>query len=584
MISVRSRGREETLELEEFEARVRDGRVLPSTLVRLPVVTGERWVRAKELDLFRRLYAPAHVHFSRSFTLGRFPWFTAAFCVVQIAIFFSLAGLEPSLAIDPLIDAGAKVQPNILELGETWRLLTANVLHRDRNHLLFNMFFLFNVGGAIENAYRVRDYVFMLVLSAVTTTALSTLIEPHPFRSASGMILGMFGAASVFGFKFGLLLPKRYRRYFGGAALPYALFILYVGLTTRDTDNWGHLGGLLGGMAAALPLSPRLALDLRERVTWRSRVGSLSVTGLVIAFVFALSPLLRAVGPRYESLTDERSGVSFVYPATWFSGQNHLGYPAKGNTLGTSIGLRAETRDSEPYTLREVRSWFLEQELGVLEQRGDVTRVVVLQERPFVLAGARALELRIALESRAGSQLTRNILIERGYYRYAIVLSAPTRWAEGYAEILEEMASRIALVEPAPLFAAREKARVFSGMTSALVALGRELTRTGLPEEASLAFQEALTIEPRDRDAAYGLAKVTSDYGGDVARAAGIAESLWRRDPDEPAIAALLADLRERLGQREAACEVLLATFDRLDQPPEALRERVVELRCLRSY
>jgi len=29
---------------------------------------------------------------------------------------------------------------------------------------------------------------------------------------------------------------------------------------------------------------------------------------------------------------------------------------------------------------------------------------------------------------------------------------------------------------------------------------------------------------------------------------------------------------------------VLLATFDRLEQPPEELRRRVVELRCLRSY
>ena len=382
MISIRSKGRELYLELDEFEARVRDGRILPSTLVKLPVVTGGAWVKAQELELFRRLYAPAQLHFSRSFSLSRFPFFTAALVLLQTGIFFYLAGKQQSLAIDPLIDAGAKVQPNILELGQSWRLLVANLLHRDRNHLLFNMFFLFNIGGAVENAYRVRDYLFVLVVSGVTTTLLSTVMSAVPSVGASGMILGLFGAASIFGFKYGAILPKRYRRYFGGAALPYALLILYVGLTTRDTDNWGHLGGLVGGMLATLPLQPRLWIEARERPAVWVRFGAPLGAALLVALVFASAPVIRALGPRYESLTDEKSGLRFAFPTNWFSGQNHLGYPAKGNTLGTSIGVRAETRASEPYTLREVRRWFLDVELGTLDLLNidvDLTPHLLLQ-------------------------------------------------------------------------------------------------------------------------------------------------------------------------------------------------------------
>lgn len=584
MISIRSKGRELYLELDEFEARVRDGRILPSTLVKLPVVTGGAWVKAQELELFRRLYAPAQLHFSRSFSLSRFPFFTAALVLLQTGIFFYLAGKQQSLAIDPLIDAGAKVQPNILELGQSWRLLVANLLHRDRNHLLFNMFFLFNIGGAVENAYRVRDYLFVLVVSGVTTTLLSTVMSAVPSVGASGMILGLFGAASIFGFKYGAILPKRYRRYFGGAALPYALFILYVGLTTRDTDNWGHLGGLVGGMLATLPLQPRLWIETRERPSVWVRFGAPLGAALLVALVFASAPVIRALGPRYESLTDEKSGLRFAFPTNWFSGQNHLGYPAKGNTLGTSIGVRAETRASEPYTLREVRRWFLDVELGTLEQRGDITGVEILREGPVVIDGGRALELVVALESRAGPQLTRNILVERGYYRYAIVLSAPLRWAEAYRPILDEMAGEVRLVDPGRLEAAKKKVRVFPGMTSAHVELGREQARVGRPQEAEAAFRAALERTADDRDALYGLAKLVTDYGGELAPAEDVAGRLWAQEPEEPALAALLADLRVRLGRIEGACDVLLATFDRLEQPPEELRRRVVELRCLRSY
>lgn len=580
MISVRSRGRVETLELEVFEQRVREGKILPSTQVRLPVVTGADYVRAEELEIFQRLHAPARLAFVRAFSLGRFPHFTLLLCTGQIVLFLILAGPNRFIALDPLIRAGAKARPNILELGQTWRLLSANFLHRDVLHLFVNSFFLFNLGGAIENTFRLRDYLWILLVSAVGTTVLSTLMSSSLASvGASGMVLGLFGSASVFGYVYGRDLPPRYRRYFGSAVLPYALFILYLGLASPDTDNWGHLGGFLGGLLATLPLAPRGLVQGGSWKRWWSSAASLALVGSVIA----LGPVIRKIGLVFEPVRDERSGLAFVYPAYWKTGQNHLGYVAKGNSLGTALGVRAERRSSAPYTLRETRQWFLEQELQARAADGDITQLEVGRERPFFLDGARAIEIDVELESRAGPQVSRNVLVQRGYYRYAIVLSAPAEWAEEYDSLLERLVEQVRLVEPASLKDARALVERFPGMTSARVDLGHELARIGAVEEAKAVFMKALDLDPNEPSALYGLAKLEADFDGDLELAESMALAVFLMSPKEPEYVALLADLRRRLGRIDEACEALQRGFQDIERPPEHLRRRVIELRCFRG-
>lgn len=580
MISVRADTGEETIPLEEFESRVRQGLITPSTPVRFPVLTGDRWVDATELELFRRLYAPARIHFTRAFSLGRFPVVTTTLCVLQILLYFGLAGASRFLALDPLIEAGAKMQPNILELGETWRLITANFLHRDVLHLLFNMFFLFNVGGTIENAYRLQDYLLILVASALATTILSTFLSSQASVGASGMVLGLFGSASVFGYKYSDILPQRYKRYFGGAVLPYAIFILYVGLATKDTDNWGHLGGMIGGILVTIPLDPKL-LHLGRPLHGFLREHLPAVASVVLLLTtVAVGPVVGGRNTGLRSLSDSQSGVRFSFPSRWVFGENHLGYPAWGNGLGASIGVQAETRASRPMELSEVRRRFLEEELRRRETEGDIAAVNVLSERPFPIDGAKAIELQIALESRAGPQRTRNLLITRGYYSYAVVLSAPKAWAHKYEPIFDEMLRSLELIEPETLVKARQLVNTFPGMSSAYAELGGQLASIGRVEAAAQAYQRGLDALPEQADALYGLAKLTADYGGDLESAERIAAELLGRAPGEASYAVLLADLRSRLGQLDSACAVLQETMDQSSDPPEYLRERLRALRC----
>ena len=580
MISVRGTNGEETIPLEDFETRVRQGLIAPSTPIRFPVLTGENWVDARELELFRRLYAPARIHFTRSFSLGRFPWVTAGLCVLQILVYFGIAGAQRILPLDPLIAAGAKIQPNILELGETWRLLTANLLHRDVLHLLFNMFFLFNVGGTIENAYRLQDYVLILVGSAIATTVTSTFLSSMPSVGASGMVLGLFGSASVFGYKYSDILPHRYRRYFGGAVLPYALFILYVGLATKDTDNWGHLGGMLGGLAVTVLLDPKLLhVGRRGRSPWIRHAPGLVALSLVLGVVGA-GPILSLIGPSMVELSDAKSGVRVVYPKGWKFGENHLGYPSWGNLLGTSIGVTAERRTLGPVSLGQLKRRFIHTELKQREKDGDIASVNIDDERPFLIEGAEALKLKILLETRAGPMLTRNFLIARGYYSYIIVLSAPVSWADKYEPIFDRMEQEILLAEPEPLIRARRVVEAFRGMSSAHVELGRQLASVGLVEAAEHSYQRALEALPEYSEALYGLARLASDYGGDLESAERIASDLHRSRPADPGYSALLADLRRRLGQIDGACAVVQETLDLVPDPPDDLRERLKSLGC----
>ncbi|MCA9555619.1 MAG: tetratricopeptide repeat protein [Myxococcales bacterium] len=353
-----------------------------------------------------------------------------------------------------------------------------------------------------------------------------------------------------------------------------------MGLASPDTDNWGHLGGMLGGLIATLPLQPSLLYVGKPTGTWRTRATPILVIAALVGVTLGVGPIIRALGPRYVTVEDHTSGLAFIHPAGWHFGENHLGYPAWGNSLGASIGLRAETRTSEPYSLPRLRQAFLQEELAGREEEGEITAVRVLGERPFLLPGGRAVELTVALESRAGPQITRNILVERGYYAYKVVLTAPAAWAAAYGPIFDTMAVGFRLTEPDQLEDARRTVATFPGMSSAHVELGNQLAAIGDVTAAGQAFQRALEALPDQPDATFGLAKLALDYGGDLETAERRVTALFERRPDDASVAALLADLRQRLGHTEEACQVLQEALDRAPDPPEDLRTRLTALSC----
>ena len=322
-ITVRTDRGEERLDLEEFEARVARGEIAPQCPANFPPVTGEAWVPAGSLEIFRQRYSPRELHFSRSFRFGGRPKVTLGFTALAIAWYVAMQTWPVGSPDDTLIAYGAKVGPLLLDVGQFWRLLTANFVHRDLLHIGMNLFVFFNYAAALENAFRPLDMLLILLSSALGTTILSSVVTDTISAGASGVAYGAMGAAVVFGLKYRTLLPERYRRVLGGAVVPTVLVFLFLGFTSTEVDNWGHLGGLFAGSVATWFLKPRLLSDRpTARQLWLTRALPM---GTVLALLFLAGPLTRRWLPVLVPRVDDQVGLAVPIPAEWEAGASQMG-------------------------------------------------------------------------------------------------------------------------------------------------------------------------------------------------------------------------------------------------------------------
>lgn len=154
-----------------------------------------------------------------------------------------------------LVDFGAKVN-ELIAAGQTWRLFTATFLHIGVLHLLVNLYALNSLGPLVEGYFGHWRYAAIYVLAGLAGSMASYAFSPAISAGASGAIFGLAGAITVY--------FLRYRENFGarGQAILQNMLVVIVinlifGLTARGIDNWGHIGGLVGGALTAWGLLPR---------------------------------------------------------------------------------------------------------------------------------------------------------------------------------------------------------------------------------------------------------------------------------------------------------------------------------------
>ncbi|HEX4622750.1 MAG TPA: rhomboid family intramembrane serine protease, partial [Myxococcaceae bacterium] len=312
-VTLRTEAGDEFLDLAEFESRARRGVISPQCLVRFPAVTGARFVPALELDVFRGLQDSKRGYFARTFWLARMPWVTAGLIAINVAAYAVTAQSGP-LDLDAMVRFGGKVGPLITDLGQLWRLLTANFLHKDALHIGLNMFVLVNVGAVLENAYRRLDFLLLLVVSGISTMTASLWLSDAVSVGASGMVYGCLGGVVVFGLKYRSILPARYRRMLGEAAIPTVLVFLWIGWTSAGVDNAAHLGGLVAGLVVAPLFRPRLLVD--QPSASGNLLRALPSAGIVLGLFLAEAIL----GPRltaYDIERDDAYGISIPVPHGW---------------------------------------------------------------------------------------------------------------------------------------------------------------------------------------------------------------------------------------------------------------------------
>ena len=191
----------------------------------------------------------------------------------------------------------------LVEAGETWRLVSAALLHGSLLHLLFNGIALLMVGRFLETLVGRAWFLAVFVLGAVGGAALSLVLNAPEVVSvgASGAIMGLLGAAFVTSFRLPrgpertglqvnvaqMLVPSLLPLAFGhDAALG--------GRAEVQVDYGAHLGGALVGTVAGLALL-RLWPHVQPLPRLRALAVAIALAGAVVA-VFAFAQVAHGYG------------------------------------------------------------------------------------------------------------------------------------------------------------------------------------------------------------------------------------------------------------------------------------------------
>lgn len=191
---------------------------------------------------------------------ARKPMITYVIIGVTVAVYL-LQMLSTSLSqggVDWPFLLGGKINEFILR-GELWRLLTPALLHGNLLHIAFNMYALFSLGSSLERYYGHGRFLLLYGIGAFCGNALSFLLSPNPSLGASTAVFGLVAAEGVFIYKNRNLFGARARAMLTNLALIVAVNLM-IGLQP-GIDNWGHLGGLIGGAAFAWMAGPLLQLQ-----------------------------------------------------------------------------------------------------------------------------------------------------------------------------------------------------------------------------------------------------------------------------------------------------------------------------------
>jgi rhomboid protease GluP len=153
---------------------------------------------------------------------------------------------------------GMKINEYIIA-GQIWRLLTPMFLHGSLMHIGFNMYALVVIGSGLERRFGHFRFLALYALGAFAGNVLSFLVSPNPSLGASTAIFGLLGAEMVFFYQNRQIFGAGARRALQNVVTVAAVNLL-IGLTP-GIDNWGHLGGLFGGLVFTWFGGPQLALE-----------------------------------------------------------------------------------------------------------------------------------------------------------------------------------------------------------------------------------------------------------------------------------------------------------------------------------
>jgi len=174
-------------------------------------------------------------------------------------------------------------------------------------HLAVNAYSLYALGSQIEALFGRSRFLTIYLLSGISGAVASYVLTNGLSAGASTSIFGLFGALFVYFY--------RQRHVIGSASraqLQHLIIVLVInvvfGVVAGGIDNWGHAGGLLGGLVLGWFLCPRYVRadalgrrDVELATPFIADENSLARNWLIVlAFVLVLGAIAYAASAAFR--------------------------------------------------------------------------------------------------------------------------------------------------------------------------------------------------------------------------------------------------------------------------------------------
>lgn len=219
----------------------------------------------------------------------------AATFVFGLVVFGTWTG---PVDIHVLYILGMKSNIDILN-GEVWRLLTAMFLHIGPTHLISNLIGLFMLGPILEGHLGHWRFAAIYLVGGLFGSVASYAFSPALSAGASGAVFALLGATVLYFFRFRENFGPRGEEILRSMVIVLVLNLV-LGGTVANVDNWGHLGGLFGGLLVIVGLFPRFRppaiiqsgrQPLTQEYNLALQMGWLLLCVLLLALSFWLATL-----------------------------------------------------------------------------------------------------------------------------------------------------------------------------------------------------------------------------------------------------------------------------------------------------
>lgn len=187
------------------------------------------------------------------------PYATYTLIAVTVLVYLLQVLTQNLYGMDLPAQLGLKYGPSI-RTGQLWRLITPLFLHGSILHIGFNMYALFSFGRGMESRFGWVRFLALYFLSGFAGNVFSFVLTPEPSLGASTAVFGLLAAEGIFLFQNRALLHDQARSAISSLVYMAALNLL-IGFSVNGVDNWGHIGGMLGGFLFAWFGAPYWKVD-----------------------------------------------------------------------------------------------------------------------------------------------------------------------------------------------------------------------------------------------------------------------------------------------------------------------------------